>query len=64
MGKYLLERRVHHLYLRNTCFEAYKATSIEHYLKNCNQNPKPFHWHKKAKDILASVARAARVLVK
>lgn len=36
--------------------------SIEHYLQTYNQNPKPFRWHKKAEDILASVARAARAL--
>ncbi|MBO0368800.1 IS630 family transposase [Pseudomonas putida] len=36
--------------------------SIEHYLETYNQNPKPFRWHKKAEDILASVARAARAL--
>ncbi len=38
--------------------------SIEHYLETYNQNPKPFRWHKKAEDILASVARAARALGK
>lgn len=37
-------------------------SSIEHYLETYNQNPKPFRWHKKADDILASVARAAAVL--
>lgn len=36
--------------------------SIEHYLDTYNQNPKPFRWHKKAEDILASVARGARAL--
>ena len=35
---------------------------IKRYLKTYNQNPKPFRWHKKAEDILASVARAARAL--
>lgn len=39
-------------------------SSIEHYLKTYNQNPKPFRWHRKAEDILASVARAARALGK
>ncbi|GGM32617.1 hypothetical protein GCM10009425_48890 [Pseudomonas asuensis] len=34
-------------------------SSIEHYLETYNQDPKPFRWHKKADDILASVARAA-----
>ncbi len=38
--------------------------SIEHYLETYNQNPKPFRWHKKAEDILASAARAARALGK
>lgn len=38
--------------------------SIEYYLETYNQNPKPFRWHKKAEDILASVARAARALGK
>ncbi|WP_409293845.1 transposase [Pseudomonas sp. KCJK9058] len=36
--------------------------SIEYYLETYSQNPKPFRWHKKAEDILASVARAARAL--
>lgn len=35
--------------------------SIEHYLTTYNQNPKPFRGHRKADDILASVARAASV---
>ncbi|OWJ89181.1 hypothetical protein B6S59_31555 [Pseudomonas sp. A46] len=39
-------------------------SSIEHYLKTYNQNPKPFRWYRKAEDILASVARAARALGK
>ena len=34
--------------------------SIECYLEIYNQNPKPFRWQKKAEDILASAARAAR----
>jgi len=38
--------------------------SIEYYLKTYNQNPKPFRWHKKPEDVLASVARAARALGK
>ncbi len=38
--------------------------SIEHYLETYNQDPKPFQWHKKADEILASVARAAAVLGK
>jgi hypothetical protein len=33
-------------------------SSIEHYLES--YNPKPFWWHKKAEEILVSVARAAR----
>lgn len=35
-------------------------SSIEYYLETYNQNPKPFRWHKKAEDILGSVARAAK----
>ncbi|KPC28263.1 ISRSO5-transposase protein [Pseudomonas syringae pv. cilantro] len=38
--------------------------SIEHYLETYNQNPKPFRWHKKADEILGSVARAAKALGK
>ncbi|GGM32584.1 hypothetical protein GCM10009425_48850 [Pseudomonas asuensis] len=34
-------------------------SSIEHYLETYNQDPKPFRWHKKVDDILASVAHAA-----
>lgn len=33
-------------------------------LETYSQNLKPFRWHKKAEDILASVARAARALGK
>ncbi|PHN53247.1 hypothetical protein AO286_26660 [Pseudomonas syringae] len=36
--------------------------SIEYYLETYNQNPKPFRWHKKADEILGSVARAAKAL--
>lgn len=35
--------------------------SIEHYLATYNQAPKPFRWHRKADEILASVARATSV---
>ncbi|WP_154864386.1 IS630 family transposase, partial [Pseudomonas syringae] len=38
--------------------------SIEYYLETYNQNPKPFRWHKKADEILGSVARAAKALGK
>ncbi len=38
--------------------------SIAHYLETYYQNPKPFRWHEKAEDILASLARAARTLGK
>jgi len=38
--------------------------SIKHYLEAYKQNPKPFRWHKKAEDILASVVRVARALDK
>ncbi len=39
-------------------------SSIEYYLETYNQNPKPFRWHKKADEILGSVARAAKALGK
>ncbi|KPW36271.1 ISPsy1 transposase [Pseudomonas coronafaciens pv. atropurpurea] len=38
--------------------------SIEYYLETYNQNPKPFRWHKRADEILGSVARAAKALGK
>ncbi|MBI6732948.1 IS630 family transposase, partial [Pseudomonas amygdali] len=38
--------------------------SIEYYIETYNQNPKPFRWHKKADEILGSVARAAKALGK
>jgi hypothetical protein len=31
--------------------------AIRHYIKNNNDNPKPFVWSKSADDILASVER-------
>ncbi|PAU64791.1 IS630 family transposase, partial [Pseudomonas indica] len=37
-------------------------TSIEHYLSTHNANPRPFRWYRKAKDILASVGRAAEAM--
>lgn len=39
-------------------------TAIEQYLATNNQNPKPFIWTAKAKDILAKVARARQKLDK
>jgi len=36
--------------------------SIEYYLSTHNANPRPFRWHRKADDILASVSRAAEAL--
>lgn len=36
--------------------------SIDYYLATHNANPRPFRWHRKADDILASVGRAAEAL--